>query len=76
LSEIRKSDIPGNSSINDILKKFIKNALEFQGDDPEKYYNIILIEKARKKNRGIEFQVMGTDVRQDTLACTSTCLLT
>ena len=75
-SEIRKSDIPGNSSINDILKKFIKNALEFQGDDPEKYYDeevfTFKIEKARKKNRGSEFQVKVTDVRQDTLACTST----
>ena len=42
----------------------------------QKYYDdevfAFAIEQARKKNRGIEFQVMGTDVRQDTLACTST----
>ena len=50
-SEIRKSDIPGNSSINDILKKFIKNALEFEGDDPEKYYDEKLFTFTRNEEK-------------------------
>ena len=63
--------------MNDILRKFIKKTLEFQGDHPEKYYdeNVFTskIEQARKKNRGIEFQVIPNyEIRQETLACIST----
>ena len=57
-SELRKSEISGNLSINDVLKTFIENTLKLTGVDPELFYdkNVfdVKTEKARKKNRCIK----------------------
>ena len=38
-SNIKKKDVPGNNSINDILKKAISNALEAKELDPETFFD-------------------------------------
>ena len=56
-SNIKKKDVPGNNSINDILKKAISNALEAKELDPETFFDTKAFRKddavKRKRNRGI-----------------------
>ena len=57
-SDIKKTDIPGEASILDVLKEAIRRGLEAKNLDPEKHYDTRLADaniiKKRQKNRGIQ----------------------